>query len=113
MKIRTLFIANRGEIAVRIIRAAQELGIDPNRIEVIVDTTRELGFGQTTGSRGTLMGAGSVAEACLRGDSGGTGITTAPPQRPPSRATKMPTTIASCCKDPSRPRISAGETSAM
>ena len=27
MKIRTLFIANRGEIAVRIIRAAQELGI--------------------------------------------------------------------------------------
>jgi xanthine dehydrogenase molybdenum-binding subunit len=30
----------------------------------VVDTTRELGAGQTTGSRGTLMGAGSVAEAC-------------------------------------------------
>ncbi|HEX3088860.1 MAG TPA: molybdopterin cofactor-binding domain-containing protein [Ilumatobacteraceae bacterium] len=45
--------------------AAQELGIDPNRIEVIVDTTRELGFGQTTGSRGTLMAAGSVRNACL------------------------------------------------
>jgi aldehyde oxidoreductase len=44
--------------------AAQELGIDPDRIDVIVDTTRELGFGQTTGSRGTLMTAGSVAQAC-------------------------------------------------
>ena len=43
--------------------AAQELGIDPNRIDVIVDTTRELGFGQTTGSRGTLMAAGSVSDA--------------------------------------------------
>ena len=38
--------------------AAEELGIDPARIDVIVDTTRELGFGQTTGSRGTLMAAG-------------------------------------------------------
>jgi aldehyde oxidoreductase len=45
--------------------AAQELGIDPNRIEVIVDTSRELGFGQTTGSRGTLMAAGSVRNACI------------------------------------------------
>ena len=44
--------------------AAQELGIDPARIDVIVDTTRELGFGQTTGSRGTLMAAGSVQQAC-------------------------------------------------
>jgi xanthine dehydrogenase molybdenum-binding subunit len=44
--------------------AAQELGIDPDRIDVIVDTTRELGFGQTTGSRGTLMAAGSVQQAC-------------------------------------------------
>jgi len=44
--------------------AAQELGVDPERIEVIVDTSRELGFGQTTGSRGTLMTAGSVAAAC-------------------------------------------------
>ena len=31
---------------------------------MIVDTTRELGAGQTTGSRGTLMGAGAVADAC-------------------------------------------------
>ena len=44
--------------------AAHELGIDPDRIDVIVDTTRELGFGQTTGSRGTLMTAGSVQRAC-------------------------------------------------
>ncbi|MEY2957534.1 MAG: hypothetical protein RLZZ01_102 [Actinomycetota bacterium] len=44
--------------------AAEELGIDPDRIEVVVDTSRELGFGQTTGSRGTLMAAGSVQAAC-------------------------------------------------
>ena len=41
-----------------------ELGVDPNSIVVIVDTTRELGLGQTTGSRGTLMGAGAVKNAC-------------------------------------------------
>ena len=44
--------------------AVTELGIDPARIVVIVDTTRELGFGQTTGSRGTLMVAASVQNAC-------------------------------------------------
>jgi xanthine dehydrogenase molybdenum-binding subunit len=44
--------------------AAEELNIDPRRIEVIVDTTRQLGFGQTTGSRGTLMAAGAVQRAC-------------------------------------------------
>lgn len=44
--------------------AAEELGIDPARIDVVVDTTRELGFGQTTGSRGTLMAAGAVQQAC-------------------------------------------------
>ena len=44
--------------------AVHELGIDPEKICVIVDTTRELGFGQTTGSRGTLMGAGAVKAAC-------------------------------------------------
>jgi xanthine dehydrogenase molybdenum-binding subunit len=51
--------------------AADELGIDPNRIEVIVDTTRQLGFGQTTGSRGTVMTAGSVRNACTAADAGG------------------------------------------
>lgn len=45
--------------------AVTELGIDPASIDVIVDTTRQLGFGQTTGSRGTLMAAASVQNACL------------------------------------------------
>jgi len=44
--------------------ACTELGIDPDRVEVYVDTTREIGFGQTTGSRGTLMAAGAVQKAC-------------------------------------------------
>ena len=44
--------------------AVEELGIDPARIVVLVDTSRELGQGQTTGSRATLMGAGAVREAC-------------------------------------------------
>jgi xanthine dehydrogenase molybdenum-binding subunit len=44
--------------------AIEELGIAPERIRVVVDTSRQLGFGQTTGSRGTLMGAGAVADAC-------------------------------------------------
>jgi xanthine dehydrogenase molybdenum-binding subunit len=44
--------------------AVSELGVDPARVDVIVDTTRELGLGQTTGSRGTLMGAGAVKAAC-------------------------------------------------
>ncbi len=51
--------------------AAEELGIDPARIRVVVDTTRELGAGQTTGSRGTLLGAGAVADACRVADDGG------------------------------------------
>jgi xanthine dehydrogenase molybdenum-binding subunit len=44
--------------------AAGELGISPETIRVVVDTTRELGAGQTTGSRGTLMAAGAVQDAC-------------------------------------------------
>jgi aldehyde oxidoreductase len=51
--------------------AADELGIDPDRIDVIVDTTRELGFGQTTGSRGTLMAAGAVQQACIAAQAAG------------------------------------------
>ena len=56
--------------------AVEELGIDPARIRVIVDTTRDLGLGQTTGSRGTLMGSGAVMEACRAAKAGGchTGI---------------------------------------
>ncbi|MDQ1441188.1 MAG: aldehyde oxidoreductase, partial [Acidimicrobiaceae bacterium] len=48
-----------------------DLGVDASRIRVLVDTTRELGFGQTTGSRGTLMGAGAVKDACRVAREGG------------------------------------------
>jgi len=51
--------------------AVEELGIEAESIEVIVDSTRELGAGQTTGSRGTLMGAGSVKAACEAARAGG------------------------------------------
>ena len=44
--------------------AVEELGLAAEQIKVIVDSTRELGAGQTTGSRGTLMGAGAVQDAC-------------------------------------------------
>ena len=56
--------------------AAEELGVDPARITVKVDTRRELGLGQTTGSRGTLMGAGAVKAACdaARADGCRTGV---------------------------------------
>jgi len=53
----------------------EELGhllpIDPAHVKVVVDTTRELGLGQTTGSRGTLMGAGAVQAACATAKSAG------------------------------------------
>jgi aldehyde oxidoreductase len=51
--------------------AVEELGVDPARVKVLVDTSRELGEGQTTGSRGTLMGAGAVADACRKALAGG------------------------------------------
>jgi aldehyde oxidoreductase len=51
--------------------AAEELGVDPNMVRVVIDTTRELGAGQTTGSRGTVMAAGAVAAACQAATDGG------------------------------------------
>jgi xanthine dehydrogenase molybdenum-binding subunit len=51
--------------------AVEELGLDPDRVVVLVDTSRELGQGQTTGSRGTLMGAGAVRNACQAAKQGG------------------------------------------
>ncbi len=51
--------------------AVEELGVSPGQVRVYVDTSRELGAGQTTGSRGTLMGAGSVADACRAAIEGG------------------------------------------
>ena len=43
----------------------------PHASACSVDTTRELGLGQTTGSRGTLMGAGAVKAACDAALAGG------------------------------------------
>jgi aldehyde oxidoreductase len=51
--------------------AVEELGVDPTRVRVVVDTTLELSAGQTTGSRGTLMGAGAIADACRQALGGG------------------------------------------
>jgi xanthine dehydrogenase molybdenum-binding subunit len=51
-------------VAVQVV--VEELAVDPARVRVVVDTTRELGAGQTTGSRGTLMGAGAISDACRR-----------------------------------------------
>ncbi len=51
--------------------AVEELGVRPEQVRVLVDTSRELGAGQTTGSRGTLMGAGAVADACRAALAGG------------------------------------------
>ncbi|HXV64060.1 MAG TPA: molybdopterin cofactor-binding domain-containing protein [Vicinamibacteria bacterium] len=44
--------------------AVEELAVASDRVRVLVDTSRELGAGQTTGSRATLMVAGSVRDAC-------------------------------------------------
>ncbi len=49
----------------------EELGVGAERVHVVVDTTHELGAGQTTGSRGTLMGAGAIADACRHAKSDG------------------------------------------
>ena len=50
---KTVQVMGQGVHTVALQVAAQELAIDPNRIDVVVDTTHDLGFGQTTGSRGT------------------------------------------------------------
>lgn len=51
--------------------AAELLDVDPDKISVLVDTSRDLSAGQTTGSRGTLMTAGSVEDACKNADADG------------------------------------------
>lgn len=51
--------------------AAEMLDIDPETINVYVDTSHDLSAGQTTGSRGTLMAAGSVEDACNAAITGG------------------------------------------
>jgi CO/xanthine dehydrogenase Mo-binding subunit len=44
--------------------AAAELGIDPGRIRVVVDTQREMDTGETTASRATMLGGRAVLRAC-------------------------------------------------
>ena len=44
--------------------AADALAIDPARIRVVVDTTHELGTGETTASRATMLGGRAVLAAC-------------------------------------------------
>ncbi len=44
--------------------AAAELGIDPGRIRVAVDTHREMDTGETTASRATMLGGRAVLRAC-------------------------------------------------
>jgi xanthine dehydrogenase molybdenum-binding subunit len=46
--------------------AAAELGVDPERISVIVDTSHELDTGITTASRATMLGGRAVLRACAR-----------------------------------------------
>jgi aldehyde oxidoreductase len=54
----------QGVHSVAVAVACEELGVAAERVRVVVDTSRELGAGQTTGSRGTLLGAGAVRDAC-------------------------------------------------
>ncbi len=54
----------QGVHSVAVAVACEELGVAADRVRVVVDTSRELGAGQTTGSRGTLLGAGAVRDAC-------------------------------------------------
>jgi xanthine dehydrogenase molybdenum-binding subunit len=44
--------------------AAAELGLDPARISVVVDTSHELDTGITTASRATMLGGQAVLKAC-------------------------------------------------
>ncbi len=46
--------------------AAAELGVDPDRIRVVVDTDHELDTGETTASRATMLGGRAVVEATRR-----------------------------------------------
>jgi xanthine dehydrogenase molybdenum-binding subunit len=46
--------------------AATELGIAPERIRVVVDTSHELDTGQTTASRATMLGGHAVVQAATR-----------------------------------------------
>jgi selenium-dependent xanthine dehydrogenase len=46
--------------------ACEELGLTPEQVRVVVDTSHELGCGQTTASRATVLGGRAVIEAASR-----------------------------------------------
>jgi xanthine dehydrogenase molybdenum-binding subunit len=46
--------------------AAQELGVPPDRVRVVVDTDRDLDGGQTTASRATVLGGNAVLDAAAK-----------------------------------------------
>jgi len=46
--------------------ACQELGLPPERVDVAVDTERELDTGQTTASRSTVLGGRAVIDAAAK-----------------------------------------------
>jgi len=46
--------------------ACEELGLEPERVRVVVDTERELDTGQTTASRSTLLGGNAVLDAARK-----------------------------------------------
>ena len=46
--------------------ACEELGLTPGQVRVAVDTARELGCGQTTASRATVLGGRAVIDAASK-----------------------------------------------
>jgi xanthine dehydrogenase molybdenum-binding subunit len=46
--------------------ACEELGLEPERVRVVVDTEHELDTGQTTASRSTLLGGNAVLDAARK-----------------------------------------------
>lgn len=44
----------------------EELGLPPDRVKVVVDTMRELGTGETTASRATVLGGRAVIDAAKK-----------------------------------------------
>ncbi len=46
--------------------ACEELGLPPERVRILVDTERDLETGQTTASRGTVLGGNAVIDAARK-----------------------------------------------